>query len=69
MRKSKYSNMMLCIEIKDLDLKKNGETDSQRMARKCKTAMNSVNKDLEFTTETADDYDNKKLQPLNFPWN
>ena len=31
------------------------------MARRRKVAMNSLNVDLEFTVETAEDYDDKKL--------
>ena len=43
-----------------------GETRNQRMARVCKEAMNSINKDLEFTVECEDDFPDKKLPTLDF---
>ena len=36
------------------------------MARVCLEAMNSINQDLEFTVETEDDFDDKKLPTLDF---
>ena len=44
----------------------NGETNNQRMARICLQAMNSINPDLEFTVETEDDFENKRLPTLDF---
>ena len=44
----------------------NGETSNQRMARKCKTAMNSINPDLVFTTESQEDFPNERLPTLDF---
>ena len=43
-----------------------GETTNQRMARKCQIAMNSINKNLQFTVECEDDYGDKKLPTLDF---
>ena len=43
-----------------------GETVNQRMARHCLVAMNSINKNLKFTVECEDDYENKKLPTLDF---
>ena len=36
------------------------------MARACLPAMNHINPDLTFTTEVAEDYENKKLPTLDF---
>ena len=43
-----------------------GETTNQRMARICNIAMNDINPELEFTVETADDFEDKKLPTLDF---
>ena len=40
--------------------------DEVRMAEICKPAMNSINEDLEFTTETASDFENGRLATLDF---
>ena len=51
---------------KDKKKQEEGETVNQRMARICNVAMNSINEDLEFTVETEDDYQDKKLPTLDF---
>ena len=43
-----------------------GETDLKRMTRVCQAAMNSPNPDLQFTLETTEDFENKRLQTLDF---
>ena len=43
-----------------------GETDSQRMARVCLPCMNSINEDLVFTVECAEDFPEKRLPTLDF---
>ena len=41
--------------------------DNVRMAKVClTTAMNSINKDLKFTTEAPEDFDNNRLPTLDF---
>jgi hypothetical protein len=42
------------------------ETGNVRMARICKDAMNSVCEDLQFTTETPEDFAESKLPTLDF---
>ena len=42
------------------------DSDEVRMANICRPAMNSINKELEFTTETASDFKNKRLATLDF---
>jgi hypothetical protein len=41
-----------------------GEPISRRMARICHPIMNSVNKDLKFTTEVAEDFEDGRLPTL-----
>ena len=53
-------------EKEDIRKAKEGETDNQRMARVCKTAMNSINEDLVFTTETQEDFEKERLPTLDF---
>ena len=53
-------------EAEDIKNKNNGESTNQRMARVCITAMNSINKDLEFTVETPEDFPEEKLPTLDF---
>ena len=53
-------------ELEDKTKRQEGETPNQRMARLCLPAMNSINSDLEFTVECADDYDDKMLPTLDF---
>ena len=43
-----------------------GLSDEQRMSKIMTPAMNSVNKDLEFTTETVHDFDYDRLATLDF---
>ena len=50
----------------DKNRSEQGETRHQRMARVCVTAMNSINEDLEFTVETEDEFEDKKLPTLDF---
>ena len=42
------------------------ELDNIRMKKRCLPAMNSVNKDLRFTTEAPEDFPNKRLPTLEF---
>ena len=50
----------------DEKLKNKGESENQRMARLLIDAMNSVNKDLVFTTETQEDFKSERLPTLDF---
>ena len=50
----------------DLKKQKSGESRHQRMARICNPAMNSINEDLVFTTETQDDFEKERLPTLDF---
>merc|ERR1711954_64016 len=43
-----------------------GETLNQRMARTCRDAMNHINPDLVFTTETQEDFSTERLPTLDF---
>ena len=55
--------------IDDEQLKKdleNEEPDNVRMARICLPAMNSINKDLRFTTEAPEDFPRNRLPTLDF---
>ena len=62
-KKFKYSKEA---EEDDKTRKLAGETVNQRMARICQIAMNSINKNLQFTVESEDDYEDKKLPTLDF---
>ena len=53
-------------ETEDRIKKEGGESTNQRMARTCLTAMNSINKDLEFTVESPEDFPEEKLPTLDF---
>ena len=37
-----------------------------RMAKACLPAMNSINKDLKFTTEAPEDFDKERLPTMDF---
>ena len=50
----------------DTEAREKGEHRDQRMARICRVAMKSVNPDLDFTVETAQDYKDKYLPTLEF---
>ena len=50
----------------DDEMEKKGESKNQRMARLCVKAMNAINPDLEFTTETQDDFPHSRLPTLDF---
>ena len=50
----------------DTEAREKGEHRDQRMARICRVAMKSVNPDLDFTVETAQDYVDKYLPTLDF---
>ena len=52
--------------VEDKNKKNNGESNNQRMARICQEAMNAVNKDLQFTVETPEDFPNEELPTLDF---
>ena len=45
---------------------KTKETNTQRMVRVCLEAMESINPDLKFTTEIAEDLLNLRLATLDF---
>ena len=53
-------------EDEDREKRSQGESKNQKMARICLTAMNSVNPDLKFTTETQEDFPNERLPTLDF---
>ena len=54
-------------EAEDLArMKKDAESSSSRMARICRPAMDSINEDLKFTTEVAEDFEDKRLPTLDF---
>ena len=50
----------------DEELEKAGESKNEFMARICIPAMNSVNKDLKFTTETQENFEKERLPTLDF---
>ena len=50
----------------DIKKEEEGESNDVRMARILRPAMNSINSDLRFTTETAEEFDDKKLPTLDF---
>ena len=53
-------------EKEDIKMKEQGESTNQRMARVCRPAMDSVNSDLKFTTESQEDFENERLPTLDF---
>ena len=53
-------------ELEDIEMRTKGETNNQRMARVCKVAMNSINRDLEFTVESQEDFSREQLPTLDF---
>ena len=53
-------------DLEDKNKKRQGESDEQRMARICLDAMNNINEDLEFTVETAAEFENEHLPTLDF---
>ena len=53
-------------EKEDMEMKEQGESTNQRMARVCRPAMNSINTDLSFTTESQEDFENERLPTLDF---
>ena len=61
-----YSSDNTETEDDDMTRKQAGETVNQRMARQCQIAMNPINKNLQFTVECEDDYEDKKLPTLDF---
>ena len=52
--------------VEDEEYLSQGETASRRMARLCRPIMNSVNEDLVFTTEVAEDFEDNNLPTLDF---
>ena len=50
----------------DARLEKAGESNNEFMARILIKAMNSVNKDLKFTTETPEHFEKERLPTLDF---
>ena len=53
-------------EKADFKMKEQGESTNQRMARVCRPAMDSVNSDLKFTTESQEDFENERLPTQDF---
>ena len=53
-------------ELEDENKRLAGESKNQRMARICLPAMNSINKDLEFTVESQEEFENEQLPTLDF---
>ena len=62
-KKFEYSDEAL---EEDNKKKATGESQNQRMARRCQPAMNSINMDLQFTTESQEDFENERLPTLDF---
>ena len=54
------------VEQDDKTRRAEGESDNQRMARKCIKAMNSINSNLEFTVECQEEFENERLPTLDF---
>ena len=52
--------------LEDRFLKDGGETPNMRMKRICLPALNSVNKDLKFTCEIEEEFQNQRLPTLDF---
>ena len=50
----------------DEERRMSGESENQRMARLCTPAMNSINSDLRFTTESQEDFQTERLPTLDF---
>ena len=50
----------------DIKLKDTEALNAQITTRVCRLAMLSINLDVHFTVETADDYDNGRLPSLKF---
>ena len=50
----------------DVEMQMKGESTNQRMARVCREAMDSINPDLKFTTESQEDYPEERLPTLDF---
>ena len=50
----------------DMSKEREGETNNQRMARRCNPAMNIINNDLKFTTESQEDFEQERLPTLDF---
>ena len=50
----------------DLEMRRTGESRNSRMVRICMPLVNSINQDLEFTSETPEDFDGKRLPTLDF---
>ena len=53
-------------EEEDIKMKEQGESTKQMMARVCRPAMDSVNSDLKFTTESQEDFENERLPTQDF---
>ena len=69
MRYDKESNSFKMSDMgleEDRAAKESGEHRDQRMARVCREAMVSINPDLDFTVETAEDYQDKYIPTLDF---
>ena len=52
--------------MEDKILQEEGENRDRRMARVCLPLLDSINGNLKFTTEVADDFANKRLPTLDF---
>ena len=56
-------------EKKDKSLRElDKESNNKRMARICLEAANSINKDLEFTMEIPEDFENGRIPTLDTDW-
>ena len=53
-------------KMEDIKMRSQGESVNQRMARVCVDAMNDINPDLKFTTETQEDFCHERLPTLDF---
>ena len=58
-----YSELIL---NEDLEAKEHGESENERMAKRCRVAMEAINEDLKFTTETQEEFCNERLPTLDF---
>ena len=52
-------------KLEDIEL---AETDLARMSRICLEAMNAINEDLKFTTETSEDFKSGRIPTLDTEW-
>ena len=65
-KKTKKFEIMEPAISEDKKLQQEGESNNQRMARICVETMNDINKNLEFTVEAPEDFNQEKLPTLDF---